>query len=79
MTPFILDDIGRIIPVNSQHPDLDWIADVQTAPNNKQYLPLLLASGLMYQALKAVRSDKRFRSLPASTQELITEALTCAE
>ena len=76
---WVVDPEGRIIPANAKHPDLEWIASVQTAPNGARNVPVICAASVMFQALKEISRDPARRGLAAKTREMIDEALTAAE
>ena len=77
--PLVVDERGRVIPHDSRHPDLDWIADIQLAPNARGYVSLICACALMYRALKEVQNDPARKKFRDTTKEAIDEALSCAE
>ena len=76
---WIADSQGRIVPANSKNPELDYIADMQTAPKGPRNIAIVCAASVMFDALKAVRSDPARKHLSSHTRELIDEALTAAE
>lgn len=76
---WIVDTRGRITPAGSKAPDLDWIADVQTAPQGARNIPVLCAASVMFDALKAIRNDPGRKHLSAKTLEMMNEALGAAE
>jgi hypothetical protein len=76
---WVVDTLGRIIPANASNPELDWIADVQTAPKGARNIPVLCAASVMFDALKAVKADPRRKHLSAQTLELVDDALAAAE
>lgn len=42
-------------------------------------IPIFCGAFLMFEALKAVRSDPKFKHLSAKTKESVLEALACTE
>lgn len=76
---WVVDPMGRITPASSKTPDLDWIADVQTAPQGKRNIPVICAASVMFDALKGIRLDPGRKHLSAKTLEMIDEALSAAE
>lgn len=76
---WVVDSGGKITPASSKTPDLDWIADVQTAPQGKRNIPVLCAASVMFDALKETRRDPGRKHLSAKTLEMIDEALSAAE
>lgn len=77
--PWTLDDLGRIVSVHSKHADLDFIADIQVAPNGPRHAAALCAVPQMLEALRAVKNDPVRKRLSKATQELLDEALAAAE
>ena len=77
--PCVVDDQGRIVPANSNTPELDWLADISMAPNGEPNRAILCAASLMFEALKALKRDPKHKRLDSKTIELIEEALTAAE
>lgn len=77
--PLVVDDKGRIVPAFTNTPELDWIADVSRAPRGSDHQAILCASSLMFDALKELARDPKFKSLARKTQELVHDALSAAE
>lgn len=77
--PWTVTDSGKIVPHNSDCEELDYIADIQLAPQGNRNIPVICAASLSYYALKRLVKDPKFKGLSADVQEMVQEALTAAE
>ena len=76
---WIVTDSGRIVPANYRNEHLEWICDIQLAPNGPRNQSILCAAGLMFRALKVLQQDPKFKRLSPQTLEAVNEAITAAE
>lgn len=77
--PWMLTDNGKIVPHNYKHEELEWIADIQTAPLGNRNMQILLAASLMFEALKQIRNDPVSKRLGDKAKEALLEAMSAAE
>ncbi len=77
--PWIITDDGKIVAANAKVPDLEFIADVQTAPQGARNIPIICAASLMFEALKLIRRDPAHKRLGSKALEALNDALGAAE
>lgn len=78
--PWIVTDSGKVVSANFHNEALEWICDIQTAPNGGQAnQAIICAASLMFRALKLLQRDPKFNKLDRNVVEAVNEALTAAE
>lgn len=77
--PWVVTDSGKVVPHNCENPALEYIADIQLAPQGARNIPIICASSLMFEALRKVKSDPKFKRLSEETKDHVQYALGASE